>query len=372
MIKLTNILEDLVLELKSFKGHYQNVDNAIQIKDIVDWKGVDVKKFKQFLDGSEIEYSGKSTDPLKIYLSIKNGAPEAYYWLWKYKPGKELKSLISKDGYTLYTYGAYNGASSNIINHVLIDDANGQVLGLIRAMQEDDDFYKQWFGVAPWTVSLSETVPSVRGSGEGKIMYLLFLAARKTILSDTTLFDGSFAMWDTQIRAAAKYSGVLTDDNFPILNKDKSVWDMSVPSDALTKFFASNNIAPWIIKHSNKLNSLNPKECYYVSVEASSYNEQSFLEVLDTLADVADVKVIIDVLRGELHGSQRIKLDPEINKFIRKTREDFNLTLTYGRGHKNIGTVKHIVVTLRPNRFDPPIAVYDMDLSLPEPEVNIL
>lgn len=370
MIKLTNILEDLVLELKSFKGHYANVDNAIQIKDIVDWKNVDVKKFKQFLDGSEIKYTKQSTDPLKIYLSIESGAPEAYYWLWKHRPGKELKALITKDSYTLYTYNAYS--SDGIVNHVLIDDANGQVLGLIRATRQDDPSYEEWFGVAPWAVSLSEMVPSVRGSGEGKIMYLMLLAARKAIISDTTLFVGSFAMWDTQIRAAAKYSGVIADDNFPILNKDKSVWDMSVPSDALIQFFASNTIAPWIIKHSNKLNSLNPKECYYISVEASSYNEQSFLEVLDLLADIADAKVIVDVLRGELRGSQRRKLDPEINKFIRKAREEFNLSLTYGRGLKNIGAVKHIVVTLRANRYDPPIAVYDMDLSLPEPEVNIL
>ena len=368
MITFRSIFDKLVEELKPNKGHMSGVDNFINVGDIVNWNSVDRVKFKEFLDGSEIVYE-PSEDPYNIYRSIKSGAPEAFYWLWKHKPGKKLKALISKDGYTLYVFSSYAGS---YIKHVFIDDANGQILGMISADVNTDTRLKDYFGIAPWQVHLSQTIPSMRGSGEGKVMYSMFLEARKAIISDSTLYEGSFAMWDTQIRSIAKYSGVITDwDGFPIVNKDTSVYDMAIPNDMLGNFFASNTIAPWIIKYSNKLNSLNVKECFYVQITTNKYHEQSFLEVLDSLASEADAKLIVAALKGEVHGKRRGKLDPEVNKFIRLADEDWSYESWSQPGR--LTNAKHIIVALgTEGMYDPPIAIYDIDLTLPEPEVSIL
>jgi len=370
MITFRSIFDKLVEELKPNKGHMYGVDNFIDIGDIVNWNSVDVNKFKEFLDGSEIAYNPSVTsDAFNLYESIKSGAPEAYYWLLKHKPGKRLKALISKDGYVLYIYNSYSGG---YVKHILVDEANGQVLGMISAENTDlDERFKDYFGVAPWQVHLSQMIPSVRGGGEGKVMYSMFLEARKAIISDSTLYEGSFAMWDTQIRNLAKYSGVLTGwDGFPIINKGTSVYDMAIPNDKLGNFFASNTIAPWIIKYSNKINSLNVKECFYVQIETSKYNEQSFLNVLDALAEEADPKIIVAALKGDVHGKRRGKLDPEVNKFIRLADEDWNYDSWTQSGR--LTNTKHIIVALSLDRYKAPIAIYDIDLTLPEPEVKIL
>ena len=97
-----------------------------------------------------------------------------------------MVSLFKKEGYVLY---AVKRGYGNYVDHVLVDEANGQILGMISA--GPDAKYKQYFGVAPWRVSLSEMIPSVRGGGEGKVMYLMFLEARKAIMSDSTLYEVS-------------------------------------------------------------------------------------------------------------------------------------------------------------------------------------
>jgi hypothetical protein len=371
MITFRSIFDKLVEELKPNKGHMSGVDNFINIADIIDWDSVDADKFKEFLDGSEIapRIAAVESDPYNIYASVKNGAPEAYYWLLKRSPGKPIKALLKKDGYVLYVYYSYDGGYAK---HILVDEANGQVLGMISAEPSSVKRYKEYFGVTPWQVHLSQIIPSMRGGGEGKVMYSMFLEARKAIISDSTLFEGSFAMWDTQIRNLAKYSGVMSDSiGFPLVNKDTSVYDMAIPNDLLDNFFASNTIAPWIIKSSNKLNSLDAKECYYVQIISSKYNEQSFLEVLDSLASEADAKIIVAALKGDVHGKRRGKLDPEVNKFIRLTDEDWD----YESWSKplRLTNTKHIIVTLGTDgRYKPPIAIYDIDLTLPEPEVKIL
>jgi len=369
MITFRSIFDKLVEELKPNQGHMSGVDNFISIGDIVDWNNVDADKFKEFLDGSEIapRIAAVESDPYNIYASVKAGAPEAYYWLLKHKPGKKLRALISKDGYVLYVYRSYDGG---YVKHILVDEANGQVLGMISAELSDVKRYKEYFGVAPWQVHLSQTIPSVRGGGEGKIMYSMFLEARKAIISDYTLYEGSFAMWDTQIRNLAKYSGVLTNDDIPIINKDTSVYDMAIPNTELDSFFASNTIAPWIIKYSNKLNSLNAKECFYVQIASSKYNEQSFLDVLDALAEESDPKIIVAALKGEVYGKRRGKLDPEVNKYIRLADEDWEYQSRTQSGR--LTNTKHIIVTLSSDSYKPPIAIYDIDLTLPEPEVKIL
>ena len=369
MITFRSIFDKLVEELKPNKGHMGGVDNFINVGDIVDWMSVDVNKFKEFLDGSEIapRIAAVESDPYNIYASVKAGAPEAYYWLLKHKPGKPLKALVSKDGYVLYVYYSYDGGYAK---HVLVDEASGQVLGMISAEPSDVKRYKEYFGVVPWQVHLSQTMPSVRGGGEGKIMYSMLLEARKAIISDSTLYEGSFAMWDTQIRNLAKYSGVLTDDGIPIINKDTSVYDMAIPNAKLDAFFASNTIAPWVIKYSNKLNSLNAKECFHVQIASSKYNEQSFLDVLDALAEEADPKIIVAALKGDVHGKRRGKLDPEVNKFIRLADEDWEYESWTQSGR--LTNTKHIIVTLSSDSYEPPIAIYDIDLTLPEPEVSIL
>jgi len=365
MITFRSIFEGLVQELTPEKGHMGGVTNTISIGAIIDWWGVDVDAFKKFLDDSDIGYESSNEDARSIYNSIKAGAPEAYYWLWKHKPDREMpmRALIKKDGYVLYAYKDY------LYNHVLVDEANGQILGMIKAGPSSYKAYKEYFGVAPWHVHLSEMIPSVRGGGEGKIMYLMFLEARKAIISDSTLYEGSFAMWDTQIRAAAKYSGVIVGD-FPIVNKNTSVYDMAIPNDVIENFFASNTIAPWIAKYSNKINSLNPKECYYVAIESSHYNERTFLEVLDALAEEADPKIIVDALKGNVQGKRRGKLDPDVNKYIRLSRDDWNFD-AYSEP-KRLTNAKHIIVWLEKDGSNVPIAMYDIDLTLPEPEVKIL
>lgn len=365
MITFRSIFDKLVEELKPEKGHMGGVNNFITIGGIVDWNGVDANKFKEFLDGSDISYESDD-DPYNIYQSLKLGAPEAFYWLWKHKPGRyKMTPLLKKEGYVLYAtkneYGSY-------INHVLVDEGNGQILGVIKASPNGN--YKQYFGVAPWEVGLSEMIPSVRGGGEGKIMYLMFLEARKAIISDSTLYEGSFTMWDTQIRTAAKYSGVIMDGGFPIVNKDTSVYDMAIPNKMLDKFFASSTIAPWIVKYSNKLNSLPAKECFYIQIVSSDYNEKSFYEVLDALAEEANAKTIVDALTGDIRGKRRGKLDPEVNKYIRLSRDSWSHEAW--TGSDRVGRAKHIIVALTGDSDEAPVAIYDIDLSLPEPEVNIL
>jgi len=365
MITFRSIFDKLVEELRPEKGHMSGVRNTLQIPDIVSWHEVDASKFKEFLDGSDISY--ESTDDVyQLFQSISIGAPEAFYWLWKHKPGStKMTSLLKKEGYVLYVT---EKGGSVYTKHVLVDEANGQILGMISASPARE--YKQYFGTTPWEVGLSEMVPSVRGGGEGKIMYLMFLEARKAIVSDSTLFEGSFTMWDTQIRTAAKYSGVIMDGGFPIVNKDTSVYDMAIPNEMLDKFFASNTIAPWIVKYSNKLNSLPAKECFYIQVVSSDYNETTFYEVLDALAEEANAKTIVDALTGDIRGKRRGKLDPEVNKYIRLSRENWShQTWT---GSDRVGSAKHIIVALTGDSDEVPVAIYDIDLSLPEPEVNIL
>jgi hypothetical protein len=177
-------------------------------------------------------------------------------------------------------------------------------------------------------------------------------------------------MWDTQIRTAAKYSGVVMDGGFPIVNKNTSVYDMAIPNKMLDKFFASNTIAPWIIKYSNKLNSLPTKECFFVSVVSDSYNEKSFYEVLDALAEEANAKTIVDALTTNIHGKRRGKLDPEVNKYIRLSSESWH-SETWTASSR-VGGAKHIIVALTKDPYEAPVAIYDIDLSLPEPEVKIL
>ena len=365
MITFRSIFDKLVEELRPEKGHMSGVKNILDIGGIVDWNEVDANKFKEFLDGSDISYE-PNDDPYNLYQSLKLGAPEAFYWLWKHKPGRhKMTPLLKKEGYVLYTtkkdYGSY-------IDHVLVDEGNGQILGMIKASPNEG--YKQYFGVAPWEVGLSEMIPSVRGGGEGKIMYLMFLEARKAILSDSTLYEGSFAMWDTQIRTAAKYSGVVMEGGFPIVNKDTSVYDMAIPNRMLEKFFASNTIAPWIVKYSNKLNSLPTKECFYVQIVSDNYNEKSFYEVLDALAEEANATTIVKALTKDIHGKRRGRLDPEVNKYIRLAQEDWNFQTWTEPGR--VSGAKHIIVALTNDSDEPPVAIYDIDISLPEPEVKIL
>jgi len=364
MITFRSIFDKLVEELRPEKGHMSGVSNTIDLRGIVDWDGVDEDKFKEFLDGSEIGYEPLN-NALSIYQSIKLGAPEAFYWLWKHKPGDRLSVLFRKENYTLYTR---KGSYGSYIDHVLVDEANGQILGMIKASPSER--YKQYFGVAPWEVGLSEMIPSVRGGGEGKIMYLMFLEARKAILSDSTLYEGSFVMWDTQIRTAAKYSGVIVDGGFPIVNKNTSVYDMAIPNRILEKFFASNTIAPWIVKYSNKLNSLPTKECFYVQIVSGNYDEKSFYEVLDALAEEANATTIVKALTKDIHGKRRGRLDPEVNKYIRLAQEDWNFETWTEPGR--VSRAKHIIVALANDSYNPPVAIYDIDLSLPEPEVKIL
>ena len=365
MITFRSIFDKLIEELRPEKGHMSGVRNTLDVRDIVNWNEVDDSKFKEFLDGSDISY--EPTDNVyELFQSIKLGAPEAFYWLWKHKPGKhKMVPLLKKEGYVLYTtkkdYGSY-------IDHVLVDEGNGQILGMIKASPSER--YKQYFGVAPWEVGLSEMVPSVRGGGEGKVMYLMFLEARKAILSDSTLYEGSFVMWDTQIRSTAKYSGVIMDGGFPIVNKSTSVYDMAIPNKMLEKFFASNTIAPWIVKYSNKLNSLPTKECFFVAVTSDRYDEKSFYEVLDALAEEANAKTIVDALTTNIHGKRRGRLDPEVNKYIRLSSESWNSETR--TASSRVGGAKHIIVALIKDPYNPPVAIYDIDLSLPEPEVKIL
>ena len=371
-IKLSNLVKEVLNEnnnlsdeLSPEKGHMGGVDNIIGLNRIIDWNGVDVDKFKEFLDGSEIGYDSDMR-ALNIYDSIGLGAPEAFYWLWRHKPGDlKMSPLIKKEGYVLYTVKKGYG---NYMEHVLVDEANGQILGKITA--NPNDFYKKYFGVAPWQVSLSEMVPSVRGAGEGKIMYLMFMEARQAIVSDSTLYEGSFAMWDTQIRTSTKYSGVIMEGGFPIINKNDSVYSMAIPNQMLEKFFASNTIAPWIVKYSNKLNSLPVNDCFYVQIVSNDYNAKSFYEVLDALAEEADAKTIVDALTGNIRGKRRGRLDPEVNKYIRLSGENWNSETWSEPGRVN--GAGHIIVALTDDSYEPPVAIYDIDLTLPEPEVKIL
>ena len=145
---------------------------------------------------------------------------------------------------------------------------------------------------------------------------------------------------------------------------------MAIPNQILSKFFASNTIAPWIIKYSNKLNSLPTKECFFVSIVSGNYDEESFYGVLDALAEEANATTIVKALTKDIRGKRRGRLDPEVNKYIRLAQEDWNFE-TWTEPVRVSGA-KHIIVALSKDSYEAPVAIYDIDLSLPEPEVKIL
>ena len=107
-----------------------------------------------------------------------------------------------------------------------------------------------------------------------------------------------------------------------------------------------------------------------MSVVSDRYDEKSFYEVLDALAEEANAKTIVDALTTNIHGKRRGRLDPEVNKYIRLSGESWN-SETWTASSR-VGGAKHIIVALTNDSYNPPVAIYDIDLSLPEPEVKIL
>ena len=92
--------------------------------------------------------------------------------------------------------------------------------------------------------------------------------------------------------------------------------------------------------------------------------------MLDALAEEANATTIVKALTKDIRGKRRGRLDPEVNKYIRLAQEDWNFE-TWTEPVRVSGA-KHIIVALSKDSYEAPVAIYDIDLSLPAPEVKIL
>jgi len=359
----------MVEELKPYAGHLPS-NNAINLfHSIVDSSKVNVDEFIEYLNDNDIVWSSDSKDVMGVFNSITKGAPEAFYWLWKKYPYRQSNiKVIAKQG----TYVMYMYRDGSLYNNFLVDEGADQIIGII--MSSPRPSLKEYFGRIPHQVNLSKVVPELRGGGDGKVMYSLFLQAYGSIISDSTLYEGSFAMWDTQIRQLAKYSGVLIESaeglDIPLINKNDSVYDLPIINSLLGSFFASNTIAPWVIGFSKKLSTIDQKQAAYVSVTTSKYTPEQFYEVLDAIADADNPTTIVLGLSGGLRGKAKGRLGPEVNKFLRLVGEDWKGELWSSSGSYRKAT--HIIVLFQQPGSGGVKAVYDIDLSTEEPQVRIL
>jgi hypothetical protein len=369
MITFRSIFDKLTEELSPEKGH-MGTSNDIDIYDKIISSDAHrhTEKFIEYLKNSGAEWNQLKNGTQDILRSITKGAPEAYYWLWKNYPARtRLKAIASQGSYVLYGGVGVYGSALNL----LIDEGAGQIIGMILSKPVPE--FKPYFNNIPQQVRLSQVVPELRGGGDGKVMYSLFLQAHGSIVSDHTLYEGSFAMWDTQIRQSAKYSGVFIESveglDVPLINKNDSVYDLPIINRLLTRFFASNTIAPWVIGFSKKLSTVNQKEAAYVSVTTSKYTPEEFYEVLDAIVDTDDATTIVLGLSGQLRGRAKGKLGPEVNKFLRLVPSWSGELWSSPGSYKK---AKHIIILFYQTGSDTITAIYDIDLSTEEPQIRIL
>lgn len=259
-----------------------------------------------FLKQNDIEHSNEADIkggfiPQWINENVSNQyMPEVlYFGLTRYPDTfKDLTNpTFAKEGN--YRFMLFDG-SEGMMDLIFLDDGAGQALGMMMVdYPEDQEQLALSFKRKPVQVHLSKMVPTVRGTGEGHRMYSLLLNKFGTITSDTTLFDGSFAMWDTTIRQSAPYSGVTAfGDRLVYANSKGDVYTMSLPNRVLDRFWASKTVAPWVLQISKALGKLNAKTTM-IGELSTSKSVPLVVEIIDKVADDNSIQDLVDYLKRD-------------------------------------------------------------------------
>ena len=299
MIRFRTLLEQLVEELSPNRGHLGVTFDA----DLFSYIDYDNPSFDEslvnFLQQNDIPFTNEDSlegsyvrQWVRENISEKYVPEVLYFGLTNYPDTNALKNpSFAKEG--TYRFLEFDD-DGGFMKLVFVDDGAGQALGM---MMVESDEELQPLAVAfkrkPVQVHLSKMVPSVRGTGEGHKMYSLLLNKFGTIVSDTTLFEGSFAMWDTVVRQSAPYSGVTAFYDRLVYNNSKGdVYTMSLPNRALDRFWASKTIAPWVLETSKALSKLDAK----TTLVAELSTAKSVPLVVNIIDKVSDDNSINDLL----------------------------------------------------------------------------
>lgn len=303
MIKFRDLFHQLAEDLSPMSGHlgvrwdaellsYVDIDNPRLVEGLM-----------SFLDENDIKYDQSSfaltpddyiSSWIERYVPPQYIPEVLYFCLTRFPDTMELQNpSFAKEGD--YRFMAFDRDGEGMMDLVFVDDGAGQALGMMKVDYEERlEHFKRHFKRQPVQVHLSKMVPSVRGTGEGHKMYSLLLNKFGTIMSDSTLFEGSFAMWDTTIRQSAPYSGVTAfDDKLVYANTKGDVYTMSIPNSALDRFWASKTIQPWVLEMSGALSKLNAK----TTLVANLSTRKSLPLVVDILDRVSENFTIKELLK---------------------------------------------------------------------------
>jgi len=331
MIKFRNLFEQLVAELHPQSGHLGVTFDA----DLFRYIDADNPQFNgslaEFLQQNDIPFTdgeslvGSSYPRQWVLDNVSHQyLPEIlYFGLTKFADPDSLKnSVFAKDGdYRFLRFGD----GEDLMKLVFVDDGAGQALGMMMvAYDKELQPLTKAFKKRPVQVHLSKMVPSVRGTGEGHKMYSLLLNKFGTIVSDITLFEGSFAMWDTVIRQSAPYSGVIAFGDKLVYNNTKGdVYTMSLPNRSLDRFWASKTISPWVLDTSKALSKLDAKTTLVVEMPTAK-SVPLVVNIIDKVSDDNTIKDLVDYLSQDrtdapfVYNTKHIKNPQTLLLFVTK------------------------------------------------------
>lgn len=311
MIKFRNLLEQLIEDLSPLSGHMGVRWDA----DLLSYVDIDNPRLADglvsFLEENDIKYDQSSSVPtpddyignwIEQYVPRQYIPEVLYFCLTRFPDMMELKNpSFAKNGN--YRFMLFDHEGEGMMDLVFVDDGAGQALGVLKVDYADElRHFTPHFRKRPVQVHLSKMIPSARGTGEGHQMYSLLLNKFGTIMSDSTLFQGSFAMWDSVIRQSAPYSGVTAfADRLVYANKKQDVYTMSLPNEVLDRFWASKTIQPWVLKMSNALSSLNAKTTAIIELDTSK-SVEAVLDFIDNESEGFGIKDLIKLIDNESIG----------------------------------------------------------------------
>lgn len=301
MIKFRSLLEQLVEELSPNRGHL-GVEFDADLFRFIDYDNPRFNKsLVDFLQQNDIPFTNEDTlEGSYVRQWVRESVSEKYlpeilyFGLTKFPDTGELKNpSFAKEG----NYRFLHFDDGGLMKLVFVDDGAGQALGMMMVDYDEDlQPLAKAFKRKPVQVHLSKMLPSVRGTGEGHKMYSLLLNKFGTIMSDTTLFEGSFAMWDTTIRQSAPYSGVTAFDDKLVYNNSKGdVYTMSLPNRTLNRFWASKTISPWVLDTSKALSKLNAKTTLVAELRTAK-SVPLVVDIIDKVSDDNSINDLLDYL----------------------------------------------------------------------------
>lgn len=303
MIKFRSLLEQLVEELSPNRGHLGVTFDA----DMFSYIDYDNPRFNDslvdFLQQNDIPFTNKDRlEGSYVRQWVRESVSEKfvpeilYFGLTKFPDPDSLQDAsFAKEGN--YRFIHFNDYDGGIMKLVFVDDGAGQALGMMMVDYDEElQPLAKAFKKKPVQVHLSKMVPSVKGTGEGHKMYSLLLNKFGTIASDTTLFEGSFAMWDTTIRQSAPYSGVTAFDDKLVYNNSKGdVYTMSLPNRTLNRFWASKTISPWVLSISKALSRLDAKTTLVAELKTAK-SVPLVVSIIDKVSDDNSINDLLDYL----------------------------------------------------------------------------